>query len=141
MFGIGFLELIVIAIVAIVFVGPQKLPDLMKQAGRFFVQMRRTTSEVKSTFDQVIRDAENDLRSEELNLLKQVTETINEKEDFEEDGIHNADGTLIASENIPHDSESVPNELHKHSSEINSPSFDTQTKDGESQDSTKSENK
>ena len=72
MFGIGIGELILIAIVALILVGPKKLPDLMRQGGKFFVQLRRTAHDVKSTFDDVIREAENELRQEELSQLRQV---------------------------------------------------------------------
>ena len=72
MFGIGFFELLVIAVVALVFIGPKKLPDFMKQAGRFFVQMRRTANDVRSTFDGVVREAENEIRREEADTLKSL---------------------------------------------------------------------
>lgn len=70
MFGMGFLELVVIAVVALVFIGPKKLPDFMKQAGRFFVQMRRTANDVRSTFDEVVRDAETQIRKEEAEAMR-----------------------------------------------------------------------
>lgn len=70
MFGIGFFELVVIAVVALVFIGPKRLPDFMKQAGKIFVQVRRTANDVRSTFDQVVRDAENEIRREEAEALK-----------------------------------------------------------------------
>lgn len=70
MFGIGFFELLIIAVVAVVFVGPKKLPEVMRQAGKFFVQMRRTANDVRSTFDQVIREAEDDIRKQEADHLK-----------------------------------------------------------------------
>ena len=71
MFSIGFFELCVIAIVVLVFVGPRRLPELMKQFGQFFVQARRMTNEVKSTMDTVIRDAEQEL-DKETNLISEV---------------------------------------------------------------------
>ena len=72
MFGIGFFELIVIAVVALIFIGPAKLPHFMRQAGRAFVQVRRTANEVRSTVDHVISDAENELRLEETEKLKKL---------------------------------------------------------------------
>ena len=72
MFGIGFFELIVIAVVALIFIGPTKLPDFMRQAGRAFVQVRRTANDVRSTVDHVISDAENELRLEETEKLKKL---------------------------------------------------------------------
>jgi sec-independent protein translocase protein TatB len=41
MFGVGLPELAVIAFVAVLVVGPDKLPDLARQAGRFLRQVRR----------------------------------------------------------------------------------------------------
>lgn len=73
MFGIGFVELAVIAVVAIVFVGPQKLPELMKQVGKFFVHARRMSNEVKDTFDEVVKEAEKDLHLENLKKIKDLT--------------------------------------------------------------------
>lgn len=75
MFGIGFFELCVIAIAALVVVGPQKLPELMKQFGRFFVQIRRASNDVRSTFDTIVHDAENEIRKEEMKLKKVISHT------------------------------------------------------------------
>lgn len=96
MFGIGFLEICVIVIVALVFVGPKKLPEMMKQAGKFFVQVRRMSSEVKNTMDDVIHDAEIELEKEKAekaenlalkaedqdqNIDKNTSKTLNTPED------------------------------------------------------------
>src|SRR4051812_29227367 len=70
MFGIGFSELVVIAIVALIFVGPKRLPEVMKQAGKLFVHVRRTANDVKGTFDQVVREAENEVRREEAEQMR-----------------------------------------------------------------------
>lgn len=65
MFGIGFLELVTVAVVVLMFVGPRRLPEMMRQLGRIFVRVRRMSAEVKSTFDNVIRDAERELDAEQ----------------------------------------------------------------------------
>ena len=72
MFGIGFFELCIIVIVALIFVGPHKLPEMMNHFGRFFVQMRRISHEVKSSMDEVIYDAEQELNREELEKNRKV---------------------------------------------------------------------
>ena len=70
MFGIGPMEMIVIAIVAIVFIGPERLPEVMRKFGKIFVQIRRQTNEVKSTFNEAIQDAERDFEIERLRELQ-----------------------------------------------------------------------
>ncbi len=70
MFGIGFFELVVIAVVAIIFVGPDRLPEFMRKAGRLFVQARRVSNEVKSSFNQAIYEVEEEIRKEKAAALK-----------------------------------------------------------------------
>ena len=53
MFGIGPLELVVIAIVAVLVFGPDRLPEFARTAGRLLRQVR-----------QMVSNAQNDLRNE-----------------------------------------------------------------------------
>ncbi len=62
----------VIAIVALIFVGPKRLPEVMKQAGKLFVHVRRTANDVKGTFDQVVKEAEDDIRRTESDEMRQL---------------------------------------------------------------------
>lgn len=74
MFGIGPMELVVIAIVAVVFIGPDKLPDAMRKFGRFFVQARRHANDVKNSFQEVIHDAEREIELEKIRELQKKLE-------------------------------------------------------------------
>ena len=76
MFGIGPLELAVVAIVAIVFIGPQKLPEMMSKFGKLFVQVRRQTQDIRTGFNDVIRDAERDLELDRIRKLKDQLEDV-----------------------------------------------------------------
>lgn len=49
MFGIGMPELILIAVVALIVLGPKRLPDLAKSMGRAVREFRKATSELKET--------------------------------------------------------------------------------------------
>lgn len=68
MFGIGMPELLVILALAIVFIGPKKLPDIARALGRGMAEFRRATDEMKSSFQEEARDQarEKFLRDEKL---------------------------------------------------------------------------
>lgn len=51
MFGIGTAELIVILVVALIIIGPKKLPDIAKAMGRALGEFRRATDEIRENFD------------------------------------------------------------------------------------------
>jgi len=55
MFGMGFSEIIMIAIIAVLFLGPDKLPDAMVQIVKFFKSFKQSVSEAKSTIDEELR--------------------------------------------------------------------------------------
>lgn len=54
MFGIGLPELIIIMVVALIVVGPSRLPDLARSLGRAFNEFRRMADDVKETLEQEI---------------------------------------------------------------------------------------
>ena len=51
MFGIGMTEMILIAALALVILGPKKLPDLARSLGKGFAEFKRATNELKSAMD------------------------------------------------------------------------------------------
>jgi TatA/E family protein of Tat protein translocase len=50
MFGIGMPEMFLILAIALIVIGPKKLPDLAKSLGRAFAEFKRATSELKDSF-------------------------------------------------------------------------------------------
>lgn len=52
MFGIGLPELILIMAVALIVVGPEKLPDLAKTLAKQVVELKKAANALKSSFDE-----------------------------------------------------------------------------------------
>ena len=55
MFGIGMPELIVIAIIALLVVGPKKLPDIAKSLGKGLSEFRKATESATETLKETLR--------------------------------------------------------------------------------------
>ena len=72
MFGMGMGEIIVIAIVAILFLGPEKLPDAMVKVAKFFKTFKSSINEVKSSFEQEMKIQE--LKEEALSYKRKLDE-------------------------------------------------------------------
>jgi sec-independent protein translocase protein TatB len=67
MFDIGFSELVVIGLIALIVLGPKRLPEVARTAGRWLGKLRRFVSEVKQDLDREIHHEE----LAELRKLKQ----------------------------------------------------------------------
>lgn len=65
MFGIGGPELLIIVVVALIVIGPKKLPEMMKGLGKGIAEFKRVGNDVKSTLDVEIQQAEDDARKRE----------------------------------------------------------------------------
>ncbi|MFZ5619104.1 MAG: Sec-independent protein translocase protein TatB [Pseudomonadota bacterium] len=70
--GVGFFELVVIAVVALVVVGPKDLPRLMRAAGKIVAQARRMAGEFSAAFNQMARESEMEDMRREIDALKRT---------------------------------------------------------------------
>ena len=57
MFGIDSSELLLIAIVALVVIGPKELPGLLRTWGKWMAQMRGMASEFRGHVDEMVRQS------------------------------------------------------------------------------------
>lgn len=55
MFGMGLTEILLIAIVAVLFLGPDKLPSTMIEIAKFFRSVKGTVNSAKATIEDEIR--------------------------------------------------------------------------------------
>ncbi len=58
MFDIGWGELVVIGIVALIAIGPKELPGVLRTAGQWMGKMRRMANEFQGQFQEALREAE-----------------------------------------------------------------------------------
>jgi len=72
MFGMGFTEIMFIAVIAILFLGPDKLPEAMVQIAKLFRSVSKTVNEAKSSFEEEVRIKE--LREEALGYRRKIEE-------------------------------------------------------------------
>lgn len=66
----GFFELVLVAIVALIVVGPKDLPKLMRSAGRLVAKARSLAGEFTAAFDQMAREADMEELRKEIDELK-----------------------------------------------------------------------
>ena len=90
MFGIGLPEMIIIAVVALIFIGPDKLPGVLRSIGKGLVELKRATSDVRSTVQEEMQKIEEEIE------LKEVRESA---QDFKNElgGVANKVDTLTLS--------------------------------------------
>ena len=60
MFEIGWSELVVVAVVAILVVGPKELPGMLRTVGKTIGNLRRMAGDFQRQFDQALKEAELD---------------------------------------------------------------------------------
>ncbi len=82
--GIGFFEIVVVAIIALVVVGPKDLPQLMRTAGKLAAQARRMASEFTAAFNQMARESEMEDMRREIESLKTNNVVAEAKRSIEE---------------------------------------------------------
>ncbi len=68
--GLGFSEIVVLGIIALLVVGPKDLPLMMRKLGRWLARLRGMAQEFRSGFDELARQAELDELKREVEALR-----------------------------------------------------------------------
>ena len=95
MFDIGFSELIVIAIVALVVIGPERLPRVARTAGLLFGRMQRYVNDVKADISREIQlDELKRLQADMQASARDFERSVTEGMQSVEQSVRQAAGTL-----------------------------------------------
>ncbi len=110
MFDIGMTELLVVAVIAIIVVGPKDLPGLLRTLAKQLGQLRSLARDFQGQMNEALRESELDSVKTSLddvknlnpvsNIKKQVTDFVDDttnfdKIDFEESDLDQADASYI----------------------------------------------
>jgi len=76
MFGMGFTEILIIAVIAILFIGPDKLPSTMIDIAKFFRSAKNAIGNVKDTLEEEMNVS--DIKKEALAYKAQLEDAQSE---------------------------------------------------------------
>jgi len=101
MFGMGLSEIFFIIVIAILFLGPDKLPDTMVQIAKFLKSIKRTVHDAKSSFEEELKISE--LKEEAFRYKKQLDEATQKLERVKDMDITSLDDLTGTSEDVKKD--------------------------------------
>jgi len=86
MFDIGWGELLLVGIIALIVIGPKELPTVMRTLGHWMGRVKRMASEFQGQFQEALREAElDDLKKQAADLTGSVGDLANPLSDVQKD--------------------------------------------------------
>lgn len=79
MFNLGFSEIIILSILALIFIGPKQLPEMARVLGRLLNELKRATGELSSTLTDFKHQATHVARQTEEEIRQQIVLDSQEK--------------------------------------------------------------
>jgi sec-independent protein translocase protein TatB len=100
MFDIGFSEIVVIAVVALVVIGPEKLPKVARTLGHMFGRLQRYVNEVKADINREIEfDELRKLQSQVQSAARDIEQSVSSAAHEVETGVRSVESQLNAAAN------------------------------------------
>jgi sec-independent protein translocase protein TatB len=95
MFDIGFSEIVVIAVVALVVIGPEKLPKVARTLGHMFGRLQRYVNEVKADINREMElDELRKLQSQVQSAARDIEQSVTSAAREVETGVRSVESQL-----------------------------------------------
>jgi sec-independent protein translocase protein TatB len=100
MFGIGMPELIIILCVALIVIGPKKLPDLAKSLGRALGEFKKATNDLKDSIyiDDEIKDVKNTMKDIKEDTRASISKILDDGQEPEKSSLKTESDSKTGSE-------------------------------------------
>ncbi len=104
MFDIGFSEIVVIAVVALIVIGPERLPKTARTLGHLFGRLQRYVADVKADINREMQlDELKKLQQEVRQAANEIETSVNAAARDVESGVRNVASDLNAAASTPAD--------------------------------------
>ena len=116
MFGIGLPEMIVIMAIALIVVGPDKLPDMARSVAKWVLELKKTVNQVKESLadeDNLIGSVQSDLRKTGNDLKSELLDSKGELLDSDHFTWHEPGGPKNAGEIKPNEVADIESQVEE----------------------------
>ena len=100
MFSFGWSEIFLLGVIIVIVIGPKDLPKFIKQVGFLLKNIRKISSDFKSSINEIAEESEIKELAKSVNEVKKIKNGINIKKNFENEIKTVKDTVKLTEENI-----------------------------------------
>lgn len=112
MFDIGFWEILLIGVVSLLVIGPEKLPEVARTVGKWVGKVQRFVAGVKADFNSDLNSGElRKLLGDQESQIRELKQMVNDTRKGFEEGA--SDATSVARENLESMKQTIESDSEK----------------------------